>query len=62
MSKIMIKCLRTDRAVPTGMATDDVTWKKLAANWRGEPFLCPACDMMHEWLKSDAFLQNVSRP
>jgi hypothetical protein len=59
--KIMIKCLKTGGAVATGMATDDATWRKLAANWEGDRFLCPACAAMHTWLKSDAFLE-ASRP
>ena len=56
MSKIMVKCLSTGEAVPTGMVTDQPTWNKLADDWAGDPFPCPACDKTHEWIKNDAFL------
>ena len=54
--KIMITCVKTRRAVPTGMVTDQATWTKLAPDWQGDAFLCPACDTMHPLIKSDAFL------
>jgi hypothetical protein len=38
------------------MVTDQPAWNKLADDWVGDPFLCPACDKMHEWIKNDAFL------
>ena len=57
MPKIMIKCLKTGQVVSTGMATDNLTWRKLADNWEGDRFLCPACAVMHEWVKSDATLE-----
>ena len=60
MSQIMITCLRTGQVVSTGMVTDQPTWMKLAADWQGVAFLCPACDTMHEWIKRDASLKPVS--
>ncbi len=56
MSKIMIKCLSTGQVVATGMVTDQFAWRKLVADWAGDPFICPVCDTMHAWIKSDAFL------
>jgi hypothetical protein len=56
MPKIMIKCVRTDQAVSTGMVTDQAAWRRLPADWAGDAFTCPACDTMHAWIKSDAFL------
>jgi hypothetical protein len=56
MSRIMITCLSTGEAVQTGMVTDQPTWKKLAGDSAGDAFVCPACDTMHAWIKSDAFL------
>ncbi len=58
MTKIMIKCLATGQTVPTGMVTDQAAWKKLAANWAGDAFTCPACAARHAWIKSDAFLDG----
>jgi hypothetical protein len=57
MPMIMVNCLKTGRAVPTGMATDQPSWRRLSADWAGEPFLCPACGAVHAWIKSDAFLR-----
>ncbi len=62
MPKIMIKCLKTGRAVSTGMVTDHATWRRLYADWAGDAFLCPACDTMHAWLKRDAFLDVPGEP
>jgi hypothetical protein len=62
MPKIMIKCLSTGQAVSTGMATDQAAWNRLAAEWAGGPFRCPACHMVHAWSKSDAFLEIVDLP
>jgi predicted RNA-binding Zn-ribbon protein involved in translation (DUF1610 family) len=56
MPQIMIKCDKTGQAVSTGMITDQTTWRKLAANWKGAAFVCPACGAMHAWIKSDALL------
>jgi hypothetical protein len=35
MLKIMIKCLSTGQAVPTGMVTDQPAWNKLVPLHRG---------------------------
>ena len=56
MSKIMIKCLSTNQAVATGMVTDQPAWNKLADDWAGDAFTCPACDKLHAWIKRDAFV------
>lgn len=56
MPRIMINCSKTGEVVPTGMATDQHSWSRLAANWAGDPFRCPACDTTHAWMKSDAIL------
>jgi hypothetical protein len=56
MPTIMVKCLKTGQAVPTGMVTDHPSWRRLPANWAGDSFLCRACDTVHAWIKSDAFL------
>jgi len=56
MAKITIKCTLTGKVVSTGMATDQSAWDKLAADWAGDAFICPACNTMHAWLKSDAAL------
>ena len=47
MAKIMIKCLKTGQVVSTGMVADQTAWRKLAADWAGDAFLCPACGTMH---------------
>jgi hypothetical protein len=54
--QIMIECRKTGQAVSTGMLTDQTTWRRLAADWTGGAFVCPACGAMHAWIKSDAFL------
>jgi hypothetical protein len=59
--QIMITCEQTGQAVSTGMLTDQTTWRKLAANWKGGAFICPACGAMHAWIKSDAFLAAPRR-
>jgi hypothetical protein len=61
MAKLMIKCVATDKLVSTGMATDQLAWKRLPVNWVGEAFICPACQSKHTWIKSDAVL-DVFRP
>jgi hypothetical protein len=58
--QIMIKCANTGQAVSTGMITDQTAWRKLAANWKGAAFLCPVCDTMHAWIKSEAFLDALA--
>jgi hypothetical protein len=62
MSTIMIKCWGTGEVVSTGMVTDQPAWNKLANNWKGVRFLCPACNTMHSWIKSDAFLHVRGSP
>jgi hypothetical protein len=54
--QIMIKCRKTGQVVSTGMLTDQITWRRLATDWKGGAFVCPACGAMHAWTKSDAFL------
>jgi hypothetical protein len=61
MAKILIKCLETGHTVQTGMVTDEAAWGKLAADWAGDRFLCPACNRPHAWLKSDAFLERAGK-
>jgi hypothetical protein len=59
MATIAIKCASTGKVIPTGMANDQPNWEKLAANWKGQAFTCPACNTTHAWLKSDAFLDRL---
>jgi hypothetical protein len=58
MPRLLIKCVATDQLVSTGMATDQLAWKKLAVDWVGEAFICPACHMTHAWKKKDAVLDT----
>jgi endogenous inhibitor of DNA gyrase (YacG/DUF329 family) len=59
MAQIMIDCPTTGKAVSTGMAADKACWAKLPDAWMGTAFRCPACDTMHTWNRSDAYLEAL---
>jgi hypothetical protein len=58
MTRIMITCGKTGKAVSTGMVADKGYWSKLPDAWMGTAFLCPVCDTMHIWSRGDAFLES----
>ncbi len=62
MPEITIRCSKIGQTVSTGMVTDQATWIKLAADWKGGAFTCEACGTVHAWIKSDASLRDLSRP
>lgn len=56
MAIIVISCPRRGEDVPTGMAVDRPTWKRLPPNWAGTPFTCDRCGETHAWTKEAARL------
>jgi hypothetical protein len=54
--RVMIRCHTTGRAVATGVET-------VPRAWRDRPLginkvSCPACNGIHAWSKSDAYLEG----
>lgn len=54
--RIMIMCPTTGRPVPTGMASEESSFKTLTL--RANSFGCPLCEQMHEWDKEQSFLER----
>lgn len=52
--QIAIRCPKTGQAVPTGVATDEESFKTMTLT--DNSFQCPRCGEMHTWSKKDAFL------
>jgi hypothetical protein len=57
MPRIMIKCPKTGKAVPTGVILEEVAFEAaLLPNSSFGP--CPECGEMHSWSKEDAFFED----
>jgi hypothetical protein len=56
MARIMIRCPKTQRPIPTGIAADPAAYETLTLE--GNSVKCPACGETHVWDKKDAFLEG----
>jgi|SRR5205814_9859396 endogenous inhibitor of DNA gyrase (YacG/DUF329 family) len=52
--QVTIRCPRTGKNVPTGVAMDEESFK--SATLKDNSVQCPHCGEMHTWQKKDAFL------
>jgi hypothetical protein len=52
----MIRCPKTQRPIPTGIAADPAAYETLTLE--GNSVKCPACGETHVWDKKDAFLEG----
>jgi hypothetical protein len=63
MGMVMIKCLETGNAIPTGIKMDRDRFRQSAVFFGRT--LCPICQASHEWFARDAWVeeprQRVSR-
>lgn len=54
MGMIMIRCPKTDRAIPTGVVMETPAFDN--AELRGRTVLCRMCGQRHRWDKADAWV------
>jgi hypothetical protein len=57
MPRVMIKCPRVLKLVPTGMAMGQASFDNPTNLLTNNTFRCPACGEKHTWSKSDAVLE-----
>ena len=57
MPRIMIKCPKTKKLVPTGFAMDKASFDNPTNVLTNNTVSCPACGQNHTWSKSDAVLE-----
>ena len=57
MARIMMKCPRTERTVPTVLRMREAAFEALSSS---HAFRCPACDTIHHWQKQDAWLETAA--
>lgn len=57
MARIMIKCPKTGKPVPTGVVMDAASFA--TASLTGNRVKCPHCPETHRWDKKDAWLEEV---
>ena len=60
MTRVMIKCPNTGKAVPTGKETNEATLERVVF-FDNILFDCPACGENHTWDTRDAWLESPSR-
>ncbi len=61
MPRVMIKCPKTGKPVPTGMGADQKSFE--SGCFRDNSFgPCPECGQRHIWQKDDAFLEGDPNP
>ncbi|HUN95759.1 MAG TPA: hypothetical protein VMU69_05915 [Bradyrhizobium sp.] len=56
MGMVMIKCLETGSAIPTGIEMDRNKFRQSAVFF-GRTF-CPICQANHEWFARDAWVEE----
>lgn len=56
MARIMIKCPKTGKMVPTGMGTDRESFE--TSTFRDNAVQCAACGETHLWQGQDAVLDE----
>ncbi len=54
MPRILTKCPRTERTVPTVLRMREAAFEALSGP---HAFRCPACSQIHTWEKQDAWLE-----
>jgi len=55
MPRILTKCPQTARTVPTVLRMRETAFEALSGS---HAFRCPACNGIHHWEKSDAWLEG----
>lgn len=60
MGMIMVKCPQTDRAIPTGIASDRETFLRSAVFFGNTH--CPVCRANHNWFARDAWVEDPVAP
>lgn len=53
MPMLFVKCPKTGKPAPTGIAVDPASFK--TSKMSGNSFGCPHCGQEHVWDKEDAF-------
>jgi hypothetical protein len=56
MPRILTKCPQTSRTVPTVLRMREAAFEALSGS---HAFRCPACNDIHHWEKSDAWLEGA---
>ena len=59
MPRVMIKCPKTKKLVPTGFGMDKASFNNPTNILRSNTFRCPECGENHIWSKSDAVLEDT---
>jgi len=57
MARILMKCPRTERIVPTVLRMREPAFEQLSGS---HAFRCPACEQIHTWEKNDAWLERAA--
>ena len=57
-ARVLIKCPATERTVPTGFR---MTEAKLELSDARYAFRCAACGSVHQWVRSDAWIELSHR-
>jgi hypothetical protein len=56
MPRILTKCPQTARTVPTVLRMRETAFEALSGS---HAFRCPACNDIHHWEKTDAWLEGA---
>lgn len=56
MGMVMIKCLETGSAIPTGIKMDRERFRQSAVFFQRT--FCPICQAGHEWFARDAWVEE----
>ena len=57
MSAVMITCPKTERAISTGIETDEYSFEQIADVLCSAQ--CPLCGLDHTWWKREAWLADA---
>ena len=58
MAHIMISCPIYEKAIPTGLTTDEIILDTLDFTLTVQ---CPACRKIHKWTRADAWVDEANR-
>ena len=56
MPRVMIRCPRTDRPIPTGIAMNEQSFQ--SSDLLDNAVACPECGGAHVWSKEDAYVEQ----
>ena len=58
MARVLVKCPVTERPVPTGFRMTEAKLEVAEAKYA---FRCAACGTIHQWVRSDAWIEPSHR-